>query len=98
MLQPISEKVALQHHTSKSFQISQTIPPFRSSHQKSFMKKLFLKIWQYSQYSITMLKSLFTKVAGLIRKGLQDRCFSMNVTTFQEHLFSRTPMLEVTEI
>ena len=35
--------------THKTLQISQEIPPFRSSHQRTSMKKLFLKMWQYPQ-------------------------------------------------
>ena len=45
------------------------------------LKKLFLKISQYSQEN-TCVESLFNKVAGLKALRLQHRCFPENIAKF----------------
>ena len=55
-------------------------------------KKLFLKIWQYSQE--TGLESILNNAAGfqacsVIKKRLQRRCFPVNIAKFL-----RTPILK----
>ena len=55
---------------------------FRLFNRKCFVK-MFLKMLQNSQENIF-------KSATLLKKRLQRRCFPVNFTKFQEHLFYRT--------
>ena len=81
---------------------------YRSSHQSCYLKKLFLKISQYSHENICV-GSLFNKITGLqgcnfIKKRLQQRCFPVNIAKFfriaivkniweRQELFFRTAFL-----
>ena len=75
--------------TNVNFEIFIKTPVFlyfydeaRSSHRRCSMKKLFLKISQYSKKT-SLLESLLNKVAGLqawLQKRLQHRRFPVNIT------------------
>ena len=65
----------------------------RSSHQRFYIKKLFLKSSPYPQETL-VLESLFKNVAGLktcnfIKKRPQNRCFSVNIAKFLILLISK---------
>ena len=65
----------------------------RNSHQRCSVKKVFLKISQYSQEN-TVLEFLFNKVAGLqgcnfIEKKFHHRCFQVRFAKFL-----KTPILK----
>ena len=66
----------------------------RSRHRRCYIKKLHLKILEYSQEK-TVLKSLVDKVEGLnacnfIRKKLPHRYFSVNIAKFSRILILET--------
>ena len=52
----------------------------RSSHPRHSIKKLFLKIPQYSQESTCVRVSFLIKLHSTLKKRLQRGCFSANIT------------------
>ena len=61
------------------------LPLNRSSRRRCYVKKVFLKILQYSQENTSVLESLFNKAAGL-----KAWCFLMNSEKFLRITFLQT--------
>ena len=81
--------------TQKDFNFLKIIfsESFGGSHKRCSIKKLFLKILQYS-LKTSVLESLFNKVTGLhpcnlTKKRLLHSCFPVNIVKFL-----RTPILK----
>ena len=57
---------------------------FRRGHQRSYIKKLFLKIWQYSQKNTCVGGCADLNASNFIKKRLKDSCFPLNLAKFLE--------------
>ena len=66
-----------------------SVKKFRRSHQRWSIKKLFLKIWQYSQEN-TYTGVSFNHDCHCIKRDSKTGVFLWILQNFEEHLFYRT--------
>ena len=82
----IQNKLDENSKVSQNFREISQKQPFRTSHRRCSIKKVFLKILQISQEN-TFVGVSFNKVVGLkacnfIKKRLQHKCFPVNNVKF----------------